>query len=152
MTLCHILPERRGWVNMIVHASHTMFEGIPGIYWRWKVAHHWYRVRLADRWTSTWMCWHDLLLGDIRWANQLVYLHRQGMQHDVEYVHHYLLEWPFRAGVMIMGSRGRLEAIVAQVGQFALKLWMDAFIPGQETIIGTSFHAIHALVGCVQAM
>ena len=32
---------------------------------------------------------------------------------------------------MMMGSRGWLRAIVAQVGQFALKLQMDAFIPDQ---------------------
>ena len=35
------------------------------------------------------------------------------------------------AGVMMMGSRGWLGAIVVQIGQFALKLWMDAFIWGQ---------------------
>ena len=32
---------------------------------------------------------------------------------------------------MMMGFSGCLEAIVAQVGQFTLKLRMDAFIPGQ---------------------
>ena len=30
----------------IVYASHIMFEGIPGICWRWKVAHCRYWVRL----------------------------------------------------------------------------------------------------------
>ena len=67
----------------IVYASHAMFEGIFGICWRWEAAHRRYWVHLgcrmfgtvADRWTSIWIMWHDLLLGGTRWANQLVYLH-----------------------------------------------------------------------------
>ena len=39
-----------------------------------------------------------------------------------------------RAGVMMMGSRGWLGAIVAQVWQFTIKLQMDAFMPGQYTV------------------
>ena len=57
---------------------------------RWKVAHRRYWVRLecrmfgigANRWILTWIWWHDLFLGGTRWANQLVYLHRQGTQRD----------------------------------------------------------------------
>ena len=129
-----VLPSH--WIGgmwlRIVYASHTMFEGIPGKCWRWKVAHRWYWVHLecrmfgisADRWTSTWMWWHDLVLGGTRWANLLVYLHRQGMQHDRRGICPSLF-----VGMANMGFRGWLRAIVAQVGQFALKLQMYAFIP-----------------------
>ena len=34
-------------------------------------------------------------------------------------------------GVMVMGSHSGLVAMVAQIEQFALKLRIDAFMPGQ---------------------
>ena len=50
-------------------------------------------------------------------------------------------------GVTVMGSHGWLGAMVAQIEQFALKLHMNASMPGKNCIISASFHVVHTLVG-----
>ena len=47
---------------------------------------------------------------------------------NVEYVHHYLLEWPFWR--WCHGDGFSWLVMVVQIEQFALKFRIDAFIPG----------------------
>ena len=50
---------------------------------------------------------------------------------DSEYVHHYLLEQPFKGWNHGNEFHGWLRAMVAQIEQITLKLRMDVFVPSQ---------------------
>ena len=72
---------------------------------------------------------------------------------NVEYVHHYLLKWPFWGWSHDDGfswlAWGNSCTSLAIGSKFA-----DGCIHTRpiDCIVGAGFYAVHALVGCVQAM
>ena len=62
----------------------------------------------VNRWTSTWMWQHNLVLCGTRWANLLVYLYRYAMWPTWNMSITICWNGHSGAGVMMMGSRGWL--------------------------------------------